>query len=85
MYIHTKFSTKFSILALNLVSGYHVAYEHVRMATVSLHKRKLSISRSCPFLVLTIVLSRPRHADCKNSVKNYQGQLLPEKMRFENT
>ena len=32
---------------------------------------------------MTTVLNRPRRADSKNSVKNYQ--LLPEKMRFENT
>jgi hypothetical protein len=37
------------------------------------YESKLIISRSCPFLVLTTVLRRPRHADCKNSVKNYQG------------
>jgi hypothetical protein len=47
----------------------HVAYELVRVATVSLYKRTLFISISCPFLVLTTVLSRPRHADSKNSGK----------------
>jgi hypothetical protein len=46
--------------------------------------RTLFISRSCLILVLA-VLGRPRHTDAKNIVKNYQGQLLPEKMRFENT
>ena len=36
-------------------------------------KSKLFISRSCPILVLTTVLIRPRHVGIKNSVKNYQG------------
>ena len=31
------------------------------------------------------VLRRPRRVDAKNDVENYPGQLLPEKMRFENT
>jgi hypothetical protein len=54
--------------------------------TVPLCQGKLFISRSCPILVLTTVLSgRPCHGDAKNVVNNYQGQLLPEKMRFENT
>jgi hypothetical protein len=41
--------------------------------TVPLCKNKLFISRSCPILVLTTVLCRPRRADDKNDVKNYQG------------
>jgi hypothetical protein len=41
--------------------------------TVSLLKRKLFITRSCPIVVLTTVLGRPRRADVKNGVKNYQG------------
>jgi hypothetical protein len=36
-------------------------------------RRKLFISRSCPILVLTTVLSLPRRADFKKYVKNYQG------------
>jgi hypothetical protein len=43
------------------------------ICTVPLRKSKLFISRSCPILVLTTVLIRPRQADIKNSVKNYQG------------
>ena len=53
--------------------------------TVPLLKKNLFISRSCPILVLKAVLGRPRHADAKNSGKNYQGQLRHDKMRFENT
>jgi hypothetical protein len=41
--------------------------------TVPLLKKNLFISRSCPILVLKAVLGRPRHADAKNSGKNYQG------------
>jgi hypothetical protein len=41
--------------------------------TVPLCKSKLFIGGSCPILVLTTVLGRPRHADAKNDVKNYQG------------
>ena len=48
----------------------------------------------CPILVLTTtstcrvrttVLGRPRRTDAKNDVKTIRGQLLLEKMRFENT
>ena len=61
--------------------------------TVSLVDIKLSISGSCPIVVLTTVLGRLRRADPKNMSKNVaklwlniiRGQLLPEKMRFENT
>jgi hypothetical protein len=38
-----------------------------------LGKDKLFISRSCPILVLTNVMGRPRHADAKVDVKSYQG------------
>jgi hypothetical protein len=41
--------------------------------TVPLYKRKLFISRSCPILVLIYVLGRPRRADVKHELKNYQG------------
>ena len=54
-------------------------------STVSLYNIKLFISGSCPILVLTTTVpSRLLQPDRKNVVKNYQGQLLPEKMRFEN-
>ena len=43
--------------------------------TVLLQKSKLFISRSCPILVLTTVLGRPRRADVKNGVKIYQGAI----------
>jgi hypothetical protein len=43
-----------------------------KFGTVPLCKRKLFIIRSYQILVLTIVLSHLRHADAKNSVKNYQ-------------
>ena len=43
------------------------------MHTVPLCKGKVFIGRSCPILVLTTVLSRPRRADVMNGVKNYQG------------
>jgi hypothetical protein len=41
--------------------------------TAPLYKSKLFIGRSCPILVLIIVLGRPRGADVKNELKNYQG------------
>ena len=52
--------------------------------TVSLGNGKLFISGSCPILFLMTILGRPRRADAKTSIKNYQGQPLPKKMRFEN-
>jgi hypothetical protein len=61
------------------------AHTHLYCTIVYHGKRKLSISRSCLILVLTTVLGRPRRADVKNDVKNYQGPLLPQKMRLENT
>jgi hypothetical protein len=49
----------------------------VTNTTVSLFKSKLFINRSCLILVLAtvlgMVLGRPRRADDKNIVKNYQG------------
>jgi hypothetical protein len=33
----------------------------------------------------TVLGRRPRRADAKTDIKNYQGQSLPKKMRFENT
>ena len=41
--------------------------------TVLLLNRKLFINKSCPMLVLTTVLGRPRRTDVKTDVKNYQG------------
>jgi hypothetical protein len=35
-------------------------------------KSKLFISRSCPFLVLTTILGRLRHAGAKNGAKYYK-------------
>jgi hypothetical protein len=37
-----------------------------------LGNRNLFISGSCPILVLTTVLGRPRHNDDKNDIKHYQ-------------
>jgi hypothetical protein len=56
---------------LHYVFGIGVALGH--RCTVSLCKSKLFIDRSCPILVLTTVLNRPRRADVINGVKNYQG------------
>ena len=53
--------------------------------TVLLCRNKLFISGSCPILVLTRVLGHSSSTDAINSVKNYQGRLIREKMRFENT
>ena len=53
--------------------------------TVPLCYSKVFISGPCLILVSTTVLGRLRHADAKKDVKNYQGQLLLEKMRFENS
>ena len=53
--------------------------------TVPLQKSKLFTSGPHPIIVLTTVLIRTRRTDAKNSLQNYQGQVLPEKMRFENT
>ena len=42
-------------------------------STVSLRKIKLLNNIiSCPILVLTNILARPRHADAKKYVKNYK-------------
>ena len=41
--------------------------------TVPLYNIQLFISGSCPILVLTTVLGRPRPTDAKNIVKYYQG------------
>ena len=41
--------------------------------TVSLFNSKLFIGRPYSILVLTMVLARPRRADAKNGVNNYQG------------
>ena len=41
--------------------------------TVPLGDSKVVISGSCPILVLTTVLGRPRRADFENGIKNYQG------------
>jgi hypothetical protein len=57
------------------------------LCTVPLYDSKLFISRSCLILVLTTVLHRPRRADVKKDVKNYQvptTAVLPEKMWFQN-
>jgi hypothetical protein len=40
---------------------------------VPLYNSKSLISRSCPILVLTTIIGRPRHADYKNDNKTYQG------------
>jgi hypothetical protein len=53
-------STKFRYLSTMLVL-YHC------------FKKKNCITRSCPILVLTTVLGRPRHADAENDAENYQG------------
>ena len=50
--------------------------------TVPLWESKLFISRSCPILVLTTVLGRPRRADVKKDVKNYQGPKKAFLSRF---
>ena len=41
--------------------------------TVPLYKSKIFIIGSCTILVWTMVLVRPRRADSKNGVENYQG------------
>ena len=51
-------------------------------ATVSLCNSKLFISRSCPILVLTTVMGRPRRADVEKDVKNYQGPKKALLSRF---
>jgi hypothetical protein len=53
--------------------GTQRAVSNVHSDTVPLLKSKVFICRSCPILVLATILSRPRRADVKNSVKNYQG------------
>ena len=50
--------------------------------TVLLWISKLFIRISCLILVLSTVLSRPRHADVKMVLKTIRVQLLHEKMRF---
>ena len=40
---------------------------------MSLYSRKVFICGSCSVLVLTSVLSRPRNADDKTGIDNYQG------------
>ena len=44
----------------------------INTGTVSLSNSKLFIGRSCPILVLTTILDRPRRADVKNCVKDCQ-------------
>jgi hypothetical protein len=46
--------------------------EYGNHSTVPLYESQLFISISCPILVLDLVLGRPRRADVKNVVKNYQ-------------
>ena len=53
-----------------------------RLRTVSLCDSKLLISRSCPILVLTTVMGRPRRADVEKDVKNYQGPKKALLSRF---
>jgi hypothetical protein len=43
------------------------------------------ISGSYPTLVLATVMGHLRHTDAKTMFKIIRGQLLPEKMQFENT
>ena len=50
--------------------------------TVPLLKNKLFISISCPILVLTTVMGRPRRADVEKDVKNYQGPKKALLSRF---
>jgi hypothetical protein len=50
--------------------------------TVPLCDSKLFISRSCPILVLTTVMGRPRRADVEKDVKNYQGPKKALLSRF---
>jgi hypothetical protein len=47
-----------------------------RRAYCNIVKSEVCISRSCPILVLTTVLGRPRRASAKNDFKKYQDQLL---------
>ena len=51
-------------------------------STVPLCNSKLFISRSCPILVLTTVMGRPRRADVEKDVKNYQGPKKALLSRF---
>ena len=53
-----------------------------REDTVPLCDSKLFISRSCPILVLTTVMGRPRRADVEKDVKNYQGPKKALLSRF---
>ena len=46
---------------------------------------KVFISGSCPILVLTTVLNRPRRTDTKNDFKHHQGPTPSEKIRFKDT
>ena len=59
----------------------------VRRFTVPLGVSKVFISRSCPILVLTTVLCRPRHDDAENSVlKTVSGaNYFPRKLDLKNT
>ena len=45
---------------------------NLMIRTVPLCESKLFVNRSCPILVLTTVLGRPRRADVKKGFKNYQ-------------
>ena len=64
---------------LNLVPGVHTGYDTgVYMYGTWLHctivQSKVFISRSCPILVLMLVLVHPRGTDAKNDIEYYQGQ-----------
>ena len=60
-------------------------FESLRsFCTVPLWKIKLFISKSCSILVLTTVRSRPVTLMLKSVLKTIRGQLLSEKMLFEN-
>jgi hypothetical protein len=57
----------------------------VRAVTVSLYNSKIFISGSCLILVLTTVRVAHVVLMLKKLLKTIRGQLLPDKMRFENT
>jgi hypothetical protein len=61
----------------------HIAVYCIIVKEKSIYKWILQVILHL-ILVFNTVLGRPRRADAKTSIKNYQGQPLPKKMRFEN-